>query len=53
MLKFCVKILFCMNYFKQGKDPDPDRTSDKWIRIRILEAQKHADPDPQHWLQHI
>ena len=46
-------------------DPDPDPTpdptfmrkregsSDKWIRIRIQETQKHADPvdldpDPQH-----
>jgi hypothetical protein len=25
-------------------------TSDSWIRIRIQEAQKHVDPDPQHWL---
>jgi hypothetical protein len=24
-------------------------TSDSWIRIRILEAQKHADPVPQLW----
>jgi hypothetical protein len=23
-------------------------TSDQWIRIRIREAQKHVDPDPQH-----
>ncbi len=22
-----------------------------WRRIRIRETQKHADPDPQHWLQ--
>ncbi len=28
------------------------RISDLWIRMRILEAQKHldpTDPDPQHW----
>jgi hypothetical protein len=25
------------------------RTSYKWIRIR--EAQKHTDPDPQHWFK--
>ncbi len=24
--------------------------SDWWIRIRMQEAQKHVDPDPQHWL---
>ncbi len=24
---------------------------DRWIRIRIQEAQKHTDPDPQHWPQ--
>jgi hypothetical protein len=43
-----------MHYFSplntfmiKGKDSDPDQ----WIRIRIREAQKHADPadpDPQH-----
>ncbi len=36
---------------RKGKDPDPHLWgSDQWIRIRILEAQKHADPDPQHCL---
>ncbi len=25
------------------------RSSDLWIWIWIREAQKHADPDPQHW----
>jgi hypothetical protein len=25
-------------------------TSDIWIRIRIQEAQKHTDPDPQHYI---
>jgi hypothetical protein len=24
------------------------RTCDQWIRMRIREAQKHTDPDPQH-----
>jgi hypothetical protein len=23
-LKFCDKIMFCKNYFRKGKDPEPD-----------------------------
>ncbi len=30
-----------------GVDPDPRIL---WIWILVLEAQKHVDPDPQHWL---
>ena len=51
-------MLFCRHYvsplntfMRKGNDPERNqnriRTSDYWIRIR--EAQKHADPDPQHW----
>ncbi len=44
LLKFCVKILFCMHYFsslntfmRKGKDPDPN---------------PDPDPDPYLWLMH-
>ncbi len=45
LLKFCVKILFYRHFFSPRKG--------KRERIRIREAQKHADPadpdpDPQH-----
>ncbi len=46
-LKFCVKILFCKDYFRKGKDPDPHL----WLMDPdpvFLQAQKHSDPDPQH-----
>jgi hypothetical protein len=49
LLKFCGKILFYSKYFS------PLNTSMRKGRIRIREAQKHADPDlvsdpdPQHW----
>jgi hypothetical protein len=46
--KFCVKILFCKQYFSlsdKGRSMIRIRTSDYWILI--LEAQKHSDP--QHW----
>ncbi len=49
LLEFCVKILFCKHYFIIIL------TSDPWIRFRILEAQKNAEPvDPNslHCLQH-
>jgi hypothetical protein len=42
LLKFCVKILFCKHYFRKGRDPEPD----SYPYLRILEAQKPADPDP-------
>jgi hypothetical protein len=29
------------------------RTSYYWIRIRIQEAQKHRDPDPQHYFEDL
>ncbi len=37
---------FCLMI--EDADPDPYGTFSKWIRIR--EAPKHTDPDPQHWL---
>ncbi len=53
LLKFWVKILFCKHYFSPlytfiwEKERIRNRTSDQWIRIQ--EAQKHVDPDPEHW----
>ncbi len=53
MLKFSLKILFCLALFQSAQDiyekrkdpePDPDPHLWLWIRIRIWEAQKHADP---------
>ncbi len=48
--------VFCKHYFspfntflKKGRIRIRIRTFDGWIRI--LEAQKHADPDPQHCLK--
>jgi hypothetical protein len=38
--------------WKKGRSQIQIRTSDYWILIRIVEAQKHADPDPQHWQQY-
>ncbi len=34
-----------MSQNSNKKSPDPY----KQVRIRILEAQKHKDPDPQLW----
>jgi hypothetical protein len=37
-------------FLRKGKDPKPESDpylSDSWIR----KAQKHADPDPQHWFR--
>jgi hypothetical protein len=46
--KFCVKILFCRQYFSSTHLREKGRIWSRiWIRIR--EAQKHAglaDPDP-------
>ncbi len=41
---FVLKPIFWQALFKKRKDPDPDP-----VWIRILEAQKHADPDPQRY----
>ncbi len=56
--KFCVKILFCRHYFSplntfmsKRKNPVPDPYL--WLMYPDPGAQKHADPDPQHWFIHI
>jgi hypothetical protein len=59
---FVLKILFCRHYFSPLKIFMRKvmiriririHTSDNWIRIRIQEAQKYADPadpDPQQYI---
>ena len=58
LLKFCVKILFCMHYFsplntfmRKGKDPEPDPDPYLWLMDPDSDPgdpTDPADPDPQH-----